>query len=256
MICANHGSNRQWRLVHMPRRVAHAVRGLVCVVTFSAMAGASAQPIVVSRSAWDGLTADERAAIQSRHIVDARDSSNYGEVVDAQGLDQSTPGTNGGAALGAAIGNAAYVDRAFKPDNNYSAKTQLAAILLGAAIGSALDKPAQAQFRFRYAIRMISGDIEYREIIQTEPFRHPAGVCIDLNSLEKVPQSLCISSADGLRSRYLKDSAAKTPNTPPQTPDAPEYSLKSENSIQCKPKNLAAITTTREKCLLINGEIL
>ena len=246
----------QLPLAHALDRVTYFLRGLACVLVFTAMAGANAQSIVVSRSAWEALTADERAAIQNHHVVDARDGASYGEIVDAQGIDQSTPGTKDGSTLGAAIGNAAYIDRAFKPDNNYSAKTQLAAIVLGAVIGSALDKPAQAQFRFRYAIRLASGEIEYRDIIQTELFRHPVGICIDLNLLEKVPQSLCIANSDGLRARYLKEAAKKSLATTPQTTAIVEPAVKSESSVQCKPANLAAITTTREKCLLINGEIL
>ncbi len=234
--------------------------GLAIVLFIVTVGAANAQPIVVSRQAWEGLFPEERSIIQGKHIVDVREGSSYGEVVDAQGVDESTPGTNGGAALGAAIGNAAYIDRALKPDNNYSAKTQLAAILLGAAIGSALDKPAQAQYRFRYAIRLPNGDIEYREITQTDPFRHPPGICLDLNSLEKAPQSLCVAGADGLRARFLKDVSLKHPQVTPtataRTENNPDGIKKSDSLIQCKPANLAAITTTREKCLIINGEIL
>ena len=234
--------------------------GLATVIFTVTVSAAHAQPIVVSRQAWQGLSPEERTIIQSKQVVDVREGSSYGEVLDAQGIDESTPGTNGGAALGAAIGNAAYIDRAFKPDNNYSAKTQLAAILLGAAIGSSLDKPAQAQYRFRYAIRLPNGDIEYREITQTDPFRHPPGVCLDLNSLEKTPQSLCAVGADGLRARFLRDATSTSLQTTPtaevSTDNIPAETKKSESPIQCKPANLATITTTREKCLIINGEVL
>lgn len=223
-----------------------------------ALSSAHAQTIVVSSQSWEGLSSEERAAIQSRYVVDTRDGSTYGEIVDAQGIDLSTPGTSSGAALGAAIGNAAYIDRAFKPDNNFSAKTQLAAILLGAAVGSTLDKPAQAQYKFRYAVRMQSGDIEYRDVLQSDPFRHPPGVCLDLTSVQKVPQSLCATGPDGLRARYLKDATIRpTPPAPPTTTEAVSSdTLKNDSIIQCKPANLAAIATTREKCLLINGDIL
>jgi len=224
-----------------------------------ALSNAHAQTIVVSSQSWGALSSEERASIQSRYVVDTRDGSSYGEIVDAQGIDLSTPGTSSGAAIGAAIGNAAYIDRAFKPDNNFSAKTQLAAILLGAVVGSALDKPAQAQYKFRYAVRMQSGDIEYRDVLQGEPFRHPPGVCLDLTSVEKVPQSLCAAGPDALRARYLKD-ATIGPRPPPAPPSKTEATssdtLKDNLIIQCKPANLTAVATTREKCLLINGEIL
>ena len=224
-----------------------------------ALSSAHAQTIVVSSQSWEALSSEERAAIQSRYVVDTRDGSSYGEIVDAQGIDLSTPGTSSGAALGAAIGNAAYIDRAFKPDNNFSAKTQLAAILLGAVVGSALDKPAQAQYKFRYAVRMQSGDIEYRDVLQSDPFRHPPGVCLDLTSVEKVPQSLCAAGPVSLRARYLKDATTRPP-APPAPPSKTEATsgdtLQDNLIIQCKPANLAAVATTREKCLLINGEVL
>lgn len=223
------------------------------------LSSAHAQTIVVTRQSWDGLSPDERAVIQSRYVVDTRDGSMYGEIVDAQGLDLSTPETHSGAALGAAIGNAAYIDRALKPDNNFSAKTHLATILLGAIVGSALDKPAQAQYKFRYAVRMPDGDIEYREVLQSDPFRHPPGVCLDLNMMEKVSQSLCAAGPDSLRARYLKDGAPLRPaSAVPLTPAEGESDdlKKSDTIIQCKPANLASVATTREKCLLINGEVL
>lgn len=221
-----------------------------------------AQSIMVSKQAWEGLIPEERSAIQKEHVVDVRDGISVGEIVDAQGIDESSQGTNGGAALGAAIGNAAYIDRSLKPDTNYSAKTQLAAILLGAAIGSALDRPPQAQYRFRYAIRTANREIEYREITQSEPFRHPPGVCIDLGTLEKIPQSACVIDSSLLREKYLKtniknNSEIAKPNSPSSATTRDEKkSQDAESTIQCKPKNLAAISTTREKCLIIEGDIL
>ena len=126
-------------------------------------------------------------------------------------------------------------------------------------MGSALDKPAQAQYKFRYAVRMQSGDIEYRDVLQSDPFRHPPGVCLDLTSVEKVPQSLCAAGPDSLRARYLKDATTRPP-APPAPPSKTEATsgdtLQDNLIIQCKPANLAAVATTREKCLLINGKVL
>lgn len=220
------------------------------------------QSITVSTKAWEGLTPEERSIIQKEHVVDVRDGATVGEIIDAQGIDESSQGTNGGAALGAAIGNAAYIDRALKPDANYSAKTQLAAILVGAVLGSTLDKPPQAQYRFRYAIRTQNREIEYRDITQSEPFRHPPGVCIDLETLEKIPQSACTSDPKWLREKYLKidiksniDSLKQNSSSSAAHREINE-NQGAEGKIQCKPKNLAAIATTREKCLIINGDIL
>ena len=54
-----------------------------------ALSSAHAQTIVVSSQSWEALSSEERAAIQSRYVVDTRDGSSYGEIVDAQGIDLS-----------------------------------------------------------------------------------------------------------------------------------------------------------------------
>ena len=59
----------------------------------------------------------------------------YGIVIDNQGVNESSAGTNGGALLGSALGNAAYIDRSFRPGNNYSAVTQLGVGIFGAILG-------------------------------------------------------------------------------------------------------------------------
>lgn len=160
-------------------------------VLFVAMfcVGANAQEsIKILRQAWKDISIDERNTIQQKYSVDLRDGNAYGLIIDNQGVNESTPGTSGGAVLGGAVGNAMYIDRAFKPGGNYSATTQLAAGILGAVIGSSLDKPANAQFHFRYALKLSSGDIVYRDSIQLDSFRHPAGMCLELSTLSPASQ--------------------------------------------------------------------
>lgn len=93
--------------------------------------------------------------------------------------------------LGSAIGNAAYIDRALQSGNNYSALTQLGAGLLGALLGSQLDRPAATQFHFRYALRRRDGEIVYSDVVQQNSFRHPVGMCLQIADLQPVSQRLC-----------------------------------------------------------------
>lgn len=84
----------------------------------------------------------------------------FGTIIDNQGVNESTSGTSGGAILGGAVANAAYIDNAIK-GGNYSAKNQLAVGILGAVLGSTLDSKPNAQYHFRYAVRLGNGNIKY-----------------------------------------------------------------------------------------------
>jgi len=220
--------------------------------------------VKVLRPVWQSLSAAERASIQKRHVVDVRDADAYGLVIDNQGVDVSTPGTTGGAVLGSAVANAAYVDRAFNPSNNYSAKTHLAATILGAVIGSSLDKPGVQQYHFRYALKLRDGEITYRESVQGSPFRHPAGVCLELLTLSPVPQVLCTQTVADVRKTYLMNPAeAGAPTVTVVTPlETTRVSQESTvvppggNKIDCKLGNLAPVSTTPEKCTSIGGKPL
>lgn len=216
--------------------------------------------VKVLQPIWQELSEFERATIQQRFVVDVRDASAYGMVIDNQGINVSTPKTTAGAVLGSAVANATYIDRAFNPSNNYSAKTQLAVGILGAVFGSSLDKPAVQQYRYRYALRLHNGEISYQESVQSDPFRHPVGMCIDLKNISPAPQILCTQTAADIRKAYIEIVEAKSTHAASSTP------LEKSNSIQvpimtplvmsnvdCKLGNLAPISITPEKCNAIGG---
>jgi hypothetical protein len=215
----------------------------------------------VSDAAWNSLAPQERAAIQQAQVVDVRRAGSFGLVIDNQGVNESTPGTNAGAAIGGAFAEAAYIDRAFKPGNNYSAKNQLAVGILGAIIGSSLDKPAVAQYHFRYALKLSDGEIVYRDSVESQPFRHPAGMCLDTTSLTPLPQTLCTHTVADLRRLYLTQAVAATPivvappiSEPPRPVEA--ATVDAAARVECKVGNLSPASTTAEKCNLIGGKIL
>jgi hypothetical protein len=233
---------------------------LACSIT-----GNSQELLKVSRLTWEGLSPVEKASIQQRHTVDIREAGTYGVIIDNQGVNESTPGTNGGAALGGSFAEAAYVDRAIR-NGSYSAKNQLAVGILGAVLGSSLDKPAIQQFHFRYAIKLATGDIIFRDSVQSEPFRLPAGLCIDVASVAPLSQELCSQTTASLRAKLLAEVAiapaqaavrAQLDMKPAEaSPATNDVKARPMGNIECKVTNLAPFSTTAEKCQAIGGKLL
>lgn len=155
--------------------------------------------ITVTRPTWTALTQQERETLSSRAIVSILEPMQYGTVLDVQGADQSTAATNGGAIAGGAVANAAYVDRALR-GGNYSLMNQLAIGVVGATIGSSIDKQAVSKFQFRYTVRQGDGEIQYFDEVKNTSFRHSIGVCLALPSLELVSQRVCNQTPEMLRS--------------------------------------------------------
>lgn len=228
-----------------------------CVVLLAVVATtAHAQELLrFSRSAWSELTNDERAAIQRLHVVEIKEPGAFGIIVDTQGVNESTPGTSGGATLGGAIAEAAYIDRAFKPGNSYSAKSQLGAALLGAIVGSAMDAPPVQRFHFRYAIKLSNGEIQSHDSVQSSAFRLPAGICVGLPDLTQLPQAVCLGTASDIRRMYFPQQASPAPSS--ETPIAERLSVQlppaPTSLVSCKAGSLAPVQTTQEKCNLIGG---
>jgi outer membrane lipoprotein SlyB len=233
------------------------VKALLATLVVGSVGHCYAQDMLkVSRTAWQALSNEERAAIQATRLVDVRDPGTFGVVADNQGIDESTPGTTGGAALGGAVAQAAYIDRAFKPGNNYFAKNQLAVGILGAIIGSSLDKAPVQQFHFRYAIKVESGDFQTIDAVQASPFRHPVGLCVSLPELIQQPQGLCTNTGADLRRLYASLAAVQSQaiNAPQGTNAGGTSTMPSPAPVMCKLGNLAPVPTTEAKCKAIGGE--
>lgn len=238
-------------------------KGLLAIVPLLLSTNVLAQQLIkVSQSAWLALTHAERALIQQKYIVDLAEQDTFGIIIDNQGVNESTPGTNVGANLGGAVANAAYVDNAIK-GGNYSAKNQLASGILGAMLGSTLDSKPNAQYHYRYAVKLGSGNIKYFDETKSDPFRHPVGVCISVPNIALVEQQLCTQTAAVLRTTYLDTpAAAKVLDAPTAAPipldraaeprSAPDLGASSPQ-INCKLGTLAPVRTSAEKCELIKG---
>ncbi|CAO3378450.1 hypothetical protein [Azospirillum argentinense] len=168
--------------------------------------------LTVSTVVWFALTDGERDTVRDRYDVNVSELANYALILDVQGVDESTPGTVGGSALGGSLGSAMYVDSAFRgPSINYSATSHFGASLLGAVIGSSMDRQAQRSFRFRYSVKDGAGNINQFDRVSPEPFHQPVGACVEVASLTIMPSSHCAMDLSSFREQYLRPPAKTAP---------------------------------------------
>ena len=180
----------------------------------------AAELVTVPQHVWDTLQPDQKTLLSDVFVVNVMAGNTYGVILDAQTLNESTPGTNAGSRLGAAYGSAMYVDRAFSgsPRNwNYSATNNITAGVVGGLIGSLADKPAQALFRTRYTIKDGNGGVTYVEEAQPNAFRHSIGLCMALGPLRPIPLETCGMSRDQFLAKY--NLLARVPPPPPVRPE-------------------------------------
>lgn len=228
-------------------------------ISFSVLAEKSS--ISVLRPAWEALHETERESMRTKFVVVVAEESDFGTIVDTQGIDQSTPGSNTGSIAGGAIASAAYIDRSLR-NNNYSAGAHLAIGVLGALVGSAANAPAISQYRFRYALKLSDGEIVTRDVMQSDPFRHSTGMCLSLSSMAPVPSALCGQTANDLRTKYtLKTTEAAQPPLPPQLAeplsDSKAGSIVSPvvdgEMVRCKLKDQMPVLINKSQCNLLEG---
>lgn len=227
--------------------------------------------LVVSSQAWSGLNQAEREIIQSKHIVQAIGSESFGVIIDAQGIDRSTPGNTAGSNLGQALGSATYIDRSLS-SGNYSARNHLGAMILGSVIGSTLDSQRVESYHFRYAIRLGTGSIAYHDVISNTPFRHPLGVCVIVPQVAlATDQGLCTLTTDVLKRIYIGLTPTTLPegmrlsnreltinevkSVPPILPvqDVSDNQANVNLEVNCRIGVLPPVRTTRAKCQTIQG---
>jgi hypothetical protein len=149
------------------------------------------------------LSEAEKDQIKRKYDIDITDRNQYGLIVDVQGSNESTAGTNTGAALGQAYGSAMYIDRAFQGTPTYSATNHVSAALVGAIIGSSLDKPPEAKFHFMYTFKDMAGNIIQREQLTDQPFHQPIGMCVSLPTISPVSVNLCENNLEAFKKSYI-----------------------------------------------------
>lgn len=239
---------------------------VVAIGAVPALAQATGDLLRTNDVIWRSLSEAEKRQLQSNYIVDVVSSRQVGIIIDAQAVDESTPGTNGGAAIGQAYGSAMYIDNAFKgPKADHPATGHVGAALLGALIGSAMDAPAIRQFRFRYTVRSPDGSIAQFDRVEAQPFRQPAGVCVNLPSLATTTASVC--DADVGAFRTLKLTAAPVTAPPRPRGSVPENSsalprgaamgkTTSIDQVRCRLGVSGVVVVSKSDCETAEGEIV
>lgn len=163
--------------------------------------------LLVVKEIYSQLSDSEKSLLNRKFAVRLIGASEVGNVVDKQTQNVSTPGSNAGSALGAAVGSAAYVDKAFSgnPSNwNYSARGHLGAQVAGAVIGSLVgDVQPNELYTVRYTIRAKDGNIQYIDSLTGSPLGHSIGVCIQISDLTLIDESLCKINLIEFKQKYI-----------------------------------------------------
>lgn len=245
------------------------MRNLLFIIYIFSISAVAQTTLKISSTTWSQLSPEEKSLIQRKALVETIAPDSYGVIIDNQGVDRSTQGSNAGSSLGEAVANATYIDKAIG-GGNYSAKNHLGALLLGGIIGSALDSKPQASFQHRYAVRLGNGNIAYHDTYSAEPFRHPAGVCVFLPEVSiAAEQSICSQTAESLREIYVvevKKSAVpaasearnllKNESVVSASSEMGKGQVSDFESVNCRISTLAPVKTSREKCMIVNGVVI
>lgn len=218
-----------------------------------------ASPIDIPETLWTVLSDSEKEKIAHLHEVNLLAPDSYGLLIDVQTQNKSSAGNNVGSSLGAAYGQANYVDRAFSGDDiDYSASKQITAGLAGAILGSLLlDEAPVSKYSNRYTVKTITNEIKYIEETSSSPqFTQSVGLCVLLNPIRPASQDLCALTKAELLLKL--DSGISRPS---QQPPSILLETKSVNSnstnkkVKCKIGNNAPTYIDNNLCTQVNGEI-
>lgn len=169
----------------------------------------AASVLVVSSATWEKLSPVQRQQIQSERTVKVLQGNEYGLVADIQSVDQSTPATYGGAALGSGAAQALYIGRALD-GGSYTPAMHLAVGLLGGVAGSALDSQAVQKHTHRYTIQLGNGEVQYLDETKASQFRHSIGVCVTVPGLDQLSQKVCLEGPEELVARLLSKPSSQS----------------------------------------------
>lgn len=209
----------------------------------------SSEEISIVQSIWNQFSKEEQIAVLSKFPkLETIPSESVGVIQSAQLVNRSTEGTNGGALLGSGIAQAAYIDKAFKGNNNYSAMSHLGIGVLGGLLGSALDAKAERKFIINYGVKTSDGQIREVRIASPDEFTKPVGQCVKLPDLTQAPIGLCTDD----KVNFLKKLTAVA--------TAPTDALISRESsgvlVKCSLPSLnAMMTIEKNACIQMEGKI-
>ena len=241
---------------------AATVPALLCCTVVQADVTLQPQKIEanVLRPAWESLRDEERDQVRAAYIVVVSDPSDFGLIVDAQGVDRSIPGSTAGSDVGGAVAEVGYLSHALKHGNSYSPGKHLAFGLLGVLIGSAANAAPVSQYQFRYALKMSDGETVTKNVMQNDPFRHSIGMCMNMTSISPAPKAMCGQTADDIRAKYVNSATAlgnqkKSPDGVGLVAIEPASGIEADK-VSCKTRNQAPVLVKRETCEMLGGTVI
>lgn len=218
-----------------------------------------ASSIDIPETLWNTLSDSEKEKITQLYEANLLAPDTYGFLIDVQTQNKSTSGNNVGSSLGAAYGEANYIDRAFSGNNiDYSASKQITAGLAGAILGSLLlDKAPVSKYSNRYTVKTITNEIKYiEETSSSAQFTQSVGLCVLLNPIRPASQDLCTLTKAELLLKL--DSGTNRPSQQPQSIPLETKSVNSNSinkKVKCKIGNNAPTYIDSNLCIQVNGEI-
>lgn len=220
------------------------------LLTVSLASAVQAQPITkvdINHQLWNSFTKTEQASLLEKFPnIEIVPSESVGIVQSVQSVNRSAPGTSSGALLGATVGQAMYIDHAFRGSGgNYSAITQVGAALLGAALGSNFDSAPTSRFVFNYAIKTLDGQIREVRVESSDEFTRPIGQCVMLPSVTPTETSLCGTDKVQLLKKLSAIGQAPV--------DALISNESSGLSVKCRIPGVGLMTLEKNVCIQMDG---
>lgn len=205
--------------------------------------------LTINQLLWAEFSQSEKATLIAKFPnLELIPAESVGIIQSVQAVNRSTAGTNSSAALGGALAQTMYIDKAFSGSgNNYSATTQLGAGLLGALLGSGLDSSPTSRFIFNYGIRTLDGQIKEVRVESGDEFTRPVGQCVTLPGVVLAPVGHC--AVDKLQ--FLKKLSAIS--------QAPEGAVVSNEltgiTVNCRVPGVGLMTLEKNSCLQMEGTV-
>lgn len=211
--------------------------------TLSAVRQDRGQALIVNEAVFFQLNAGDREKIKALHpSLQVVPVQSVGKLVSHQVIDKSKPSSIAGAQLGAAVGQAAYIDQSFRR-SNYSAVGQVGAGLVGAVVGSSLDRPAETRFLINYGIETMDGTVKGLLTSSLDGIASPNGQCVFASDATEAPNYLCTDTLVGFLQRTKKFNVVGV------TPD--NVGLQ----VRCKIDGVGALSLSREDCGRLGGQV-
>lgn len=199
------------------------------------------QLLLVNEAIFVELVLDDREKVRvAQPSMQVVPMHAVGRLVSHQIVDHSKPGTTSGAQLGSAVAQAAYIDQSRR--SNYSAVGQIAVGLVGAIVGSSLDRSAQTRFLINYGIQFMDGSVKAILIGSADGIAAPTGQCVFVGNATEAAPYLCSDTLLEFLQRAKnrgRDGASGDRGT----------------RIVCKVNGVGAIRLSTDECSKLGGQV-